>query len=362
MVRSGERRSGARRWAARVALGAAVASATLAFSADEAAAQTPTAAQREDAKRRFQSGLDLFKEGNYQASLVEFKRAYEIAPNYNVLYNIGQVYFQLQDYVNASKYLNQYLDEGRQRITQTRRTEVEADLEKLKGRIAQVMVVVNVSGAQIYVDDQPIGTSPLREPLMVSAGRRVFSASREGRQTVRKTVEVAGGDRLEVQVELPELAPGQAPSPPIVPPPPDGDGQVEPPPPDTGQPQPAASKPFPTAPVIAWSVTGALGIGAAVFGVVALGNDDELATLKQEGDPDRDELSSAASSTTTMAAISDVFLVASIIGAGVSIYLTVDYASSDPPAAAEGTGTRRAPSPTVAAKVGPGSVGLGGTF
>jgi hypothetical protein len=350
----------ARAWAARVILGAAVAGATLAAAPHDAAAQTPTAAQRDEAKRRFQAGLDLFREGNYPASLVEFKRAYDIAPNYNVLYNIGQVYYQLQDYVNASKYLTEYLEEGGKRITPARRAEVEADLEKLKMRIAQVNVATNVSGAQIMVDDQPLGVTPLGQPALVSAGRRVFSATKEGYQSVRKTVEVAGGDRLDVQLELPELAPGQAPMPL---PPVTGDGDVAPTtPPPAGAPPPPPDKPFPTAPVIAWGVTGVLGAGAAIFGVLALGKDDDLAELKGAPDPDPDALDSAASSTTTMAAVSDVFLVCTAIGAGVSIYLTIDYATSDPEPADQQVGRTRPPAPTLAAKVGPGSLGLAGTF
>lgn len=347
-------------------MGAAVVTTTVAASPDDAAAQTPTAAQRDEAKRRFQAGLDLFREGNYPASLVEFKRAYDTAPNYNVLYNIGQVYFQLQDYVDASKYLSQYLDEGGKRITPARRAEVEADLEKLKMRIAQVNVVTNVPGAQILVDDEPLGVTPLPQPVLVSAGRRVFSATREGRQSVRKTVEVAGGDRLDVQLDLPELAPGQVPTP-LPPVSAEGAADPVPPPVDGTPPPPPPEKPFPTAPVVAWGVTGVLGAGAAIFGVLALGKDDDLAELKAQADPDPDALDSAASSTTTMAAVSDVFLVCTAIGAGVSIYLTIDYATSDAEpsdqvGAADRRRTVKAPSPTIAATVGPGSIGLGGTF
>ena len=56
----------------------------------EAVAQNaPTKAQQQEAATRFKKGLDLFKDGDYQASLIEFRRANELAPNYNVLYNIG---------------------------------------------------------------------------------------------------------------------------------------------------------------------------------------------------------------------------------------------------------------------------------
>jgi hypothetical protein len=351
-----------RQWIARAMLGAVVAT-TVVTASETAHAQQPTAGQRDEAKRRFQAGLDLFKEGNYQASLVEFKRAYEIAPNYNVLYNIGQVYFQLQDYVNASKYLNQYLDEGGKRITPQRRQEVEGDLDKLKGRIAQVTVTVNVSGAQITVDDQLLGTSPIGQPSLVSAGRRTFTAAKEGRQTVRKVVEVAGGDRLEIQLDLPELAPGQAPTP-LPPIAPTGDGtQPEQPPPPPGQPQPdEPEKPFPVAPVVAWSITGVLGIGTAIFGVLALGNDSDLEELKASPDPVAADLESKADSTSTTALVSDIFLVGTVIGAGISIALTIDYATSDPEPADGLTARKAPPKPQLQAKVGPGSLGFAGTF
>jgi len=340
-------------------LGAMVATSVVTAAAP-AHAQQPTAGQRDEAKRRFQAGLDLFKEGNYQASLVEFKRAYEIAPNYNVLYNIGQVYFQLQDYVNASKYLNQYLDEGGKRITPTRRAEVDTDLDKLKGRIAQVTVTVNVSGAQITVDDQPLGQSPIGQPSLVSAGKRTFTASKEGRQTIRKTVEVAGGDRLEIQLDLPELAPGQVPTP--LPPVTPTDGQPsDTPPPPVAPTQPEVEKPFPVAPVVAWSVTGVLGVATAVFGVLALGNDSDLQELKATADPDPAELESKASSTSTTALVSDIFLIGTVIGAGISIGLTIDYATSDPEPV-EGRIRPAPPKPVLKANVGPGSLGLAGTF
>jgi len=54
---------------------------------------TVTAAAQTEAASRFKKGLELFKDGDYQAALIELRRANELAPNYNVLYNIGQVYF-----------------------------------------------------------------------------------------------------------------------------------------------------------------------------------------------------------------------------------------------------------------------------
>src|SRR5215218_10346672 len=95
----------------------------IAFSSVPAGSQpaTPTKEARDEAKSRFLKGLDLFKEGDYQAALIEFRRANELAPNYNVLYNIGQVYFQLTDYPNALNSLERYLKEGGDQVSAKRR-------------------------------------------------------------------------------------------------------------------------------------------------------------------------------------------------------------------------------------------------
>ncbi len=64
--------------------------------------QTPPAATssppsaRDRAIALFKRGLDLYAAGDYVGSRIEFQRAYDAAPNYKVLYNIGQVCFQLK--------------------------------------------------------------------------------------------------------------------------------------------------------------------------------------------------------------------------------------------------------------------------
>src|SRR4051812_31637230 len=59
-----------------------------------------TAAQKE-AGTHFQRAVQLYSEADYRAALVEFKRAYELAPHVTVLYNLGQTHYQLQNYAEA---------------------------------------------------------------------------------------------------------------------------------------------------------------------------------------------------------------------------------------------------------------------
>src|SRR5688572_28689276 len=84
-------------------------------------AQPPASAQ-EEAGSRFRRGVDLFKEADFRAALIEFKRAHELAPNYKVLYNIGQCHLELQDYAGALRAYQGYLDGGGKDISSSRRS------------------------------------------------------------------------------------------------------------------------------------------------------------------------------------------------------------------------------------------------
>ncbi|HEY4116544.1 MAG TPA: tetratricopeptide repeat protein [Byssovorax sp.] len=312
----------ARAVAAAVLLSLFAAAAPLAA---QPASAPPSAAARSEAATRFKKGLDLFKDGDYQAALIEFRRAYELAPNYQVLYNIGQVSFQLQDYPGALAALQRYLTEGGRNVPGTRRAEVERDIEKLKQRVANLEVIVNVDGADISVDDASVGKSPLGKPLLVGAGKHRVTVARAGYTSGAKLVEIASQDSQKVEFQLTETqSAAPAPIPQIAP------ASGEPPAASSSTPAtpPPPKGPNYTPAIIAWSATGAVTIGAVITGVLALGASSDLKKDRETAFVSRDTLDSAGSKTSTMALVTDILGGTAIVGAGISIYLTVSASSS----------------------------------
>ena len=51
--------------------------------------QPPPPAAIAEARERYQRGIDLFEERNYDAAMAEFQRAYELTRNPAVLFNIS---------------------------------------------------------------------------------------------------------------------------------------------------------------------------------------------------------------------------------------------------------------------------------
>ena len=159
---------------------------------------TPT----ERARLHFKLGVDFYRERNYRAALIEFKRAYAAQPHFKLLYNLGQASLELQEDANAIQYFSDYLAQGKDELSPDRRQEVEDTIKKLETRLASVTITTNEWGAEIYVDDTLIGRAPLEEPIRVSVGRRKFSAVKEGLPSAERIQDIAAGDRLSVNLEF----------------------------------------------------------------------------------------------------------------------------------------------------------------
>jgi hypothetical protein len=291
---------------------------------------------QEAGRNHFDRGVDYYRDGNINAALIEFKRAYDVAPNFRVLYNLGQVANALNDYVEAQRYYQRYLQDGGSEVDAERRAEVNAQISKLSGRIANLTVLCNVDGAQIYLDDVPVATTPLSGPLRVSAGTRRVSAAVSGKPRSTRVVEAVGGERLTVEIELAETSAPQPAAPQAL---------------ATAEPQQTSSGPGPAL----WLgiATGALAVGTAVVGSLAAtdGSKYHDALDRSTTASELDRLHDRAA---TKGLITDILLGATVITGGLTLYFAIWGGKSDTP-----------PSETRAQaklSVGVGSLQLNGQF
>jgi tetratricopeptide repeat protein/PEGA domain-containing protein len=177
--------------------------------AAEPVAETPEVDQ---ARQHFGQGLKLYKDGDFDAALVQFERAYGIKSNFKVLYNIAQCYFELHQYVEARDALARYLKDGGGEIEGERRVAVQSDLAELQRRIARLKLNVNVNGATVYIDGKRAGVTPLPTAIDVNEGQRTVSIETPDRGSKQRVVRVAGGEAQVVSVDF-EAAKGTAAAP-----------------------------------------------------------------------------------------------------------------------------------------------------
>lgn len=264
--------------------------------------------QRAEAELRFFKGLEFYREGSHELALIEFERAYELVPNWRVLYNIGQVSIELRNYSKARQALERYLAEGARDIPPDRATAVEADLKMLRARTAFVRIHTNVEGAEVRVDGKLVGRSPLRSPLILDAGDHEIAVHRPGYTAEAAQLTLAGADEKEVTLRLvkQEMRPAAEPPQVIV--------QKE---------TIVRDRTSPERPVwLGWTTTGVLAAGAAVTGVLGIAKAGDLKELRAEPGVSQAELDSARKSARGLLVTADVMTAAAVVAGGISWYLS----------------------------------------
>ncbi len=284
----------------------AVATTLVLTLASPAGASEPDAT--EEGRTRFKRGVELFHEGDYRNALIEFNRAYAVAPQFKILYNIGQTCFEIQDYACALRSLREYLAAADASVTAARRTETEAQILQLQGRVAYVSVEGNAPGAEVSVDEVVVAKLPLSAPLLVSAGRRRFAVSMESKPSISRVVDVAGGETLKVRLDFPKERATPPATNPL----------------STAAPnRPPSSAPF----WISLGITSTLAVGAATFGLLALKSDRDADRGLDVFPTSTGNLDAAQAKTTRFAVVADVLGAVSLVGAATSIYLGIRLAS-----------------------------------
>jgi hypothetical protein len=307
-------------------------------------AAAPTSPAGDDAVERarihYERGLQLFNEENYDAALFEFERAYELAPTFKILYNMGRIQRQQNNYAAALRSYARYLSEGGDKVPPERRTEVEQEIQLLKPRTARVNVKVNVDGADVFADDIPactatiesscFGKSPLAAPIVVNPGRHKISAVKRGYTTATAIISVVGSDEVSTNLEMISLE----------------------------RPPEERPNPWVTPTILGWTGTGAAAIAAGILGVMSVNaQDDQDAKLKRP-DVSRQELADARDKTQTLSGVSDALWITTAVFGGLSAYFTLrmlQHKGHDEP-------TPAAASRRVDFRAGPAGLGAVGTF
>lgn len=292
----------------------------------------------DEAKQHLEAATQLYDENNFRGALAELQRAYELAPSYKILFNIGQVDMELQDYAGALRAYSRYLSEGGPDVPAERGKQVRADVERLRGRIGKIEVQT-AAGAEVLIDDVAVGFAPLPEPVAVNAGRHKVTVHIAGKDPVSRIYDVAGRQEISAAIANDAAAP-IAPAAPVAP--------AAPAAVDASAPRRSKLPLY-----VSWGVTGALGLTTGVLGLVARSANNDLANLRGSFGVTPAQLVAQSDSVRHDALLTDLALGATLASAGVAAYVTFIWMKhGDPPERAR----------TVQVHAGPGSISLTGQF
>lgn len=230
------------------------------------------AASTAEARLHFDRAIVLFESGNASGALAEFQRAHELSGRASVLYNIGATYQALHDYPQAIEALRRFLAEGRGRPSPQRELAQRA-LRQMEPLVARLRLVRSPADAVVAL----AGRTLTGDAVTVGPGTHTLSANAPGYAPQQVQVTVVSGDEREVRLSLSPVVP-------VAPVAPDARGARPP----SGPPGASPGR------VAFWSMVftgGALGLGAAVIGGVAVATQHDYASRRVD-DPEAPRLAS----------------------------------------------------------------------
>jgi PEGA domain len=154
------------------------------------------------AKAEYEAGKILYGDGDYANARVKFLRAHELAGDPRLLWNIAACEKNLRRYAKVMIIIERYQREGGANLTDQDREEAAALIKAVRPFVSDLKVIVSEAGADVLIDDEKVGTSPLKAATLVDVGKRTIVVKKAGFKDHVKVVDVAGGTEMEVVAKL----------------------------------------------------------------------------------------------------------------------------------------------------------------
>jgi len=153
------------------------------------------------AKGDYESGKLLFTDGDYAGSLVKFSSAFDASKDPRLLWNMAACEKNLRHYAKALKLVRQYVTDGDKVLTDQDKQEANELIKVMEPFTAKLKVTVDQPEAEVSVDDDVIGKSPV-EPLIVDIGTRKLRVHKEEFEEFTKELPVGGAAEVSVDVKM----------------------------------------------------------------------------------------------------------------------------------------------------------------
>jgi hypothetical protein len=154
------------------------------------------------AKADFEAAKLLANDGDFSGALIKFQSAYDAAKDVRLLWNVAFCEKNLRRYAKVVATLKRYVDEGAATLSAGDKKDAQDLIATIEPFTTRATIAVNESGAQITIDDEVVGTSPLAGPVVLDLGERHLKVTKDGFKPYEKTVPVGGAADVSIAVAL----------------------------------------------------------------------------------------------------------------------------------------------------------------
>ena len=154
------------------------------------------------AKAEYEGGKLLYQDGDHANALLKFTHAYELSNDARLLWNVAACEKNLRHYTRVLAAVEKYQKDGGALLTDQDRQDANDLAQTVRTLVSTLTIAVDEPGADVFVDDQKVGTSPLAAPFLVDVGSRKIRVAKPGFKEFQKTEALAGASTATVTVKL----------------------------------------------------------------------------------------------------------------------------------------------------------------
>src|SRR4051812_47810953 len=127
-----------------------------------------------DANPQYRKAFDALAQKDWSEARRLLLPLWQKAQTWDVAAGLGQAEFLLQNYAAGATYTAFALANVPPKEKTKTAERLRAALAEMKEAVATVHIAVNEDGAEILVEDQPVGTSPLAREVYLNPGTHVL--------------------------------------------------------------------------------------------------------------------------------------------------------------------------------------------
>lgn len=182
-----------------------------AATSGKAAAAAPPAAQAPKplsesltglAKAEYEGGKILFGAKDFGNAIIKFEKAYELSNDPRLLWNVAVCQKELRRYTKMLETIRKLLADGGPLLTEQDRQDAAQIVKTVETFVSPLKITVNEPGAQVFIDDESAGITPLPAPVTVDVGTRKIRITKKGFKEHASSMLVQGGGEVALTVRL----------------------------------------------------------------------------------------------------------------------------------------------------------------
>lgn len=157
----------------------------------------------EESTTLIEKAKNYYKEQKYKEAKELFLKAYELSQDPKLLFNLGLCSFMLEEYFEATNLFSEFLEKAKN-IPKDIKETAERRLKDAKERFSLVeldIIPAHIS-CELYINGERYKECPPQGPFPLNQGNYFFKIISQGFKTKEKSVEVKGGGKVVVELEL----------------------------------------------------------------------------------------------------------------------------------------------------------------